>query len=173
MRASSPSGTPSCGAPATRSRAVGEFEIVLGDFQHVARELPAPCCATARAASSTDEPAVTNWRLAKPPSPTGTTAVSPEITCTSAGATPSSLAQICASAVLRPCPMAAAPVKTEIRPDGEMRTTPDSNGPRPVPFMAWASPMPDQPALRRAPLPAAPESRPSPTAASTAAWQAG
>ncbi len=68
--------------------------------------------------------------------------------------------------------MAAAPVKTEIRPDGEMRTTPDSNGPRPVPFMAWASPMPiNRPSARAAACRAGKVSQS--TAASTASWAAG
>ena len=56
--------------------AVGDLEILLGGFQHMAGELLA-LSATARAASCTEEPAVTVWRLAKPPSPSGTPAVSP------------------------------------------------------------------------------------------------
>jgi hypothetical protein len=115
---------------------------------------------------------VTSWRLAKPPRPTGTTAVSPEITCTASGATPSSLAQIWASAVRRPCPMAAAPVKTEMRPDGEIRTTPDSNGPRPVPFMACASPSPIRRPCASAAFWRAGNASQS-AAATTAAWHAG
>src|SRR2546430_17238472 len=45
---------------------------------------------------------------------------------------PSSFAQICASAVRSPCPIAAAPVNTDTRPVFDTRTRPDSNGPRPV-----------------------------------------
>jgi len=68
--------------------------------------------------------------------------------------------------------MAAAPVNTEIRPDGEMRTTPDSNGPRPVPFMAWASPSPiRRPCARAVACRAGNASQPA--AATTAAWEAG
>ena len=85
---------------------------------------------------------MTVCRLAKPPSPTATVAVSPATTWTSAALTPSSWAQIWASTVLSPCPIAAAPVNTDTRPEGAIRTMPDSNGPRPVPFSACARPMP-------------------------------
>ena len=66
--------------------------------------------ATARAASSTELPAVTVWRLANAPSPIATPAVSPGTTVISSARKPSSLAAICASAVCKPCPIAAAPV---------------------------------------------------------------
>ena len=49
-------------------------------------------------------------RLAKPPWPCGMMAVSPAITVTSSGDTPNCSAQICASAVLMPCPIGIAPV---------------------------------------------------------------
>ena len=49
---------------------------------------------------------------------------------------------ICAIAVPSPWPIADAPVKTVTLPVREMRTSPDSNGPRPVPFTPCASPMP-------------------------------
>jgi hypothetical protein len=58
--------------------------------------------ATACADSMTDEPAVTSWRLAKPPSPSGARAVSPDVTLMSLAATPRCCAQICESAVARP-----------------------------------------------------------------------
>ena len=45
-------------------------------------------------------------------------------------------------AVASPWPIGAAPVETVTRLVGEMRTLPNSNGPRPVPLMPWASPMP-------------------------------
>ncbi len=65
---------------------------------------------TATAARCTAEPAVTVCRLAKPPWPWGMTAVSPAMTVTVSGDTANCSAQICASAVLIPCPMGIAPV---------------------------------------------------------------
>ncbi|GIT14740.1 MAG: hypothetical protein CM1200mP36_04960 [Gammaproteobacteria bacterium] len=44
--------------------------------------------------------------------------------------------------VLRPCPIASAPVYTVTRPDRPTRTSADSNGPLPVPFTPFARPMP-------------------------------
>ena len=85
---------------------------------------------------------MTVWRLAKPPRPSDTPAVSPATTFTLSTSTPSCAAAICAIAVPRPCPIADAPVNTVTLPVREMRTSPDSNGPRPVPFTPCASPMP-------------------------------
>src|SRR5262245_66295382 len=52
----------------------------------------------------------------------GTWAVSPAITFMSAGATLNSSAAIWANMVAVPCPMAAAPVDTVMRPDRPIRT---------------------------------------------------
>ena len=90
----------------------------------------------------TELPALTACRLANPPCPIGTWAVSPAITRMSAGATLNWSAAIWASMVAVPCPIAAAPVDTVIRPDRPMRTMPVSNGPRPVPLVPLAMPMP-------------------------------
>ena len=141
MRAISPSLTFSCGAPTTRtapstsSRSCSAASSTwLATFFALS--------ATATAARCTDEPAVTVWRLAKPPSPSETPDVSPAITFTLPTGTPSWAAAICAIAVPSPCPMADAPVNTVTLPVREIRTRPDSNGPRPVPFTPCASPMP-------------------------------
>ena len=68
--------------------------------------------------------------------------VSPATTVMSRGCTPSCSAQICANAVLSPCPIATAPVNTDTLPERSMRTVADSNGPRPVPLMPIAMPRP-------------------------------
>ncbi len=79
---------------------------------------------------------------AQGPRELGTTAESPATTVTSSGLIPNSCAQICASAVTRPWPIAEAPVRTDTRPVPLTRTSAISNGPRPVPFKPCARPMP-------------------------------
>ena len=105
---------------------------------------------TAIAATWTADPPITVCRLAKAPRPSEIAPVSPAITVMSAGSTPSCSAQICASAVLMPCPIATAPVKTETLPDLSMRTVADSNGPRPVPLSPIAMPIAEESPLFRA-----------------------
>ena len=68
--------------------------------------------ATACAASSTDEPAVTVWRLAKRAEPERHAAVSPATTVTSLGSTPSSDGADLRQRGAEALPIAAAPVNT-------------------------------------------------------------
>ena len=65
---------------------------------------------TAFAARWTELPAVTVWRLAKPPRPSWMVDVSPLTTVMSSGRTLSWSAAICARIVFSPCPIAIAPV---------------------------------------------------------------
>ena len=90
--------------------------------------------ATSRAATSADDPALTAWRLADAPMPIAIAPVSPITTSIDPGSTPMLSAQICASIVRVPCPIAVAPVIRLTRPDGATRTVTASNGPRPVPL---------------------------------------
>ena len=152
--------------------AVDELEVVLGRFSTWLASFFA-LSATARAASSTDEPAVTVWRLAKAPSPSDTPPVSPGTTVMSSRAQ----AEL-AGANLRQ--RGAQPL-----PDrggaGEHRYAPGVRHPhqagleRPAPGALDAVRQPDADiaALRSRGGLAARESRPSPPPASTCAWQAG
>ena len=65
---------------------------------------------TRPAASVTADPAIMAWRLANPPMPWLTNAVSPARTWTACAATPKCAAHSCARVVAMPCPMASAPV---------------------------------------------------------------
>ena len=134
MRAISASFTESCGAPTTRtSPSASSRSCSAASSMWLATFFA--LSATAFAARSTDEPAVTVCRLAKPPSPSDDAGgVARHHVDLLDAQTPSWLAAICASAVPSPCPIADAPVNTVTLPVREMRTRPDSNGPRPVPF---------------------------------------
>ncbi len=81
---------------------------------------------------------MTSWRLAKPPSPSGVVEVSPAITVTSSGGNRQLVRADLGQRGGEACPIAAAPVKTPTLPFWPTRTTPLSNGPRPVPFTALA-----------------------------------
>ena len=128
---------------------------------------------TASAALCADEPASTAWRLLNPPRPSAIAAVSPVVTATSAGARPSAAPTICASIVLVPCPMAAAPEATWTLPDG-----PDAHARALERAAAGAldeigDADAEMPARLRAPSPAAPGNSAQPARASASAWQCG
>ena len=116
---------------------------------------------------------MTVCRLAKPPRPSDTPAVSPATTLICSTPTPSWLAAICAIAVPSPWPIAEAPVNTVTLPVREMRTSPDSNGPRPVPFTPCDEPDAEIAALLARLRPGASRKSSQPAAASASAWQAG
>ena len=61
--------------------------------------------------------------------PYGPVPVSPWMTSTTSGSTPSRSATICAIVVSRPWPCGEVPVKTVTEPDGCTRTTADSQKP--------------------------------------------
>src|SRR3989442_7521097 len=89
--------------------AVGELEVGVADLSRWAASRLA-LVATARAAISAAFPATTALRLAYVPTPNGINAVSPCLTTTSCGCTPSSSATTCASIVAVPRPRGDAPV---------------------------------------------------------------
>ena len=122
--------------------AVDDFKVVLGGFEHVAREL---------ARLGGDGLGRDMHRRAGGDGLTAGEAAKPKRRGRRiAGndgdilrrARRNAAAQICASAVATPCPMAAAPVDTVMPPVGDTRTPPNSNGPRPVPLTPCAKPMP-------------------------------
>src|SRR5206468_7539131 len=89
---------------------------------------------SSRAARATAFPPTTAARLANVPTPCPMPSVSPPMTLTSSGVTPSSSAAIWASVVSSPCPCDGTPVKTEMRPAASARIVAPSKGPTPVSF---------------------------------------
>ncbi len=74
----------------------------------------------ARPAWVSAPPDSTSERLAKVPKPYGVRSVSPWITRTLSGVTPSASATICASVVARPWPCGEAPMRASTKPDGSI-----------------------------------------------------
>jgi len=141
MRALCPNLTAFCAEPLTRTMSSSNSSWSSGTsskreptLRIFSRSLSAARCA--------DEPAITAWRLLKPPMPMEIAAVSPAQTMTFSIAPPSWSETICASIVLVPWPIAAAPVLTKIFPEPLTRTITGSKGPRPVPFTKFARPKP-------------------------------
>src|SRR5262249_38223118 len=108
MRASSPSLIESCDAPTTRTLpSTSSRSCSAASSTWLASFLA--LSATARAASSTDEPAVTVWRLANAPSPSDTPPVSPGTPVMCCARRPRSPAPTCANAGGPPVPTAGGP----------------------------------------------------------------
>ncbi len=75
-----------------------------------------------RAASRHAPPEITSERLANVPQPYGVRSVSPWMTRTRSGVTPTASAMICARVVRNPWPCGLAPMRASTQPDGSIAT---------------------------------------------------
>ena len=107
--------------------AAGEFDVVLGRFEHMGGD-PLALAITASDALPMTMPASRIERPEWEPPPTGTTSVSPWIRCTQSSGTPSQSVTSCAKLVWWPCPLDSVPIATSTRPSGATVTLVHSRG---------------------------------------------
>ena len=150
------------GRPAS-DLAIGQQQAVLLDAQQRGGAAYGPWRAPARRQRHRRS-AIMAWRLANPPMPWLTNAVSPARTWTACAATPKCAAHSCARVVAMPCPSQRAGIDRNLsgRRDTDLA---DSNGPRPVGLTPLARPMPHRPRAAAACAHRIPHSRSRPARA--------